>query len=71
MVATTVCSAIGTAHWEIGKLLHNKKLESKHGSGVVNRLSYDLNWADCVVVRNCREWTRNSQEKKLLEKIAG
>lgn len=62
MVATTVCSAIGTAHWEIGKLLHNKKLESKHGSGVVNRLSYDLNWADCVVVRNCREWTRNSQE---------
>ena len=62
MVATTVCSAIGPAHWEIGKLLHNKKLESKHGSGVVNRLSYDLNWADCVVVRNCREWTRNSQE---------
>ncbi len=27
---------------EIGKLLHDKKLESKHGSGVVNRLSYDL-----------------------------
>ena len=42
MVATTVCSAIGTAHWEIGKLLHDKKVESKHGSGVVNRLSYDL-----------------------------
>ena len=42
MVATTVCSAIGTAHWEIGKLLHDKKLESKHGSGVVNRLSYDF-----------------------------
>ena len=42
MVAKTICSAIGTAHWEIGKLLHDKKLESKHGSGVVNRLSYDL-----------------------------
>lgn len=42
MVATTVCSAIGTAHWEIGKLLYNKKIESKHGSGVINRLSYDL-----------------------------
>ncbi len=42
MVATTVCSAIGTAHWEIGKLLHDSKVESKHGSGVVNRLSYDL-----------------------------
>lgn len=42
MVATTVCSAISTAHWEIGKLLHDKKIESKHGSGVVNRLSFDL-----------------------------
>ena len=42
MVATTVCSAIGSAHWEIGKLLHDKKIESKHGSGVVNRLSFDL-----------------------------
>ena len=42
MVATTVCSAIGTAHWEIGKLLHDRKIESKHGSGVVNRLSFDL-----------------------------
>lgn len=29
MVATTVCSAIGTAHWEIGKLLHDRKVESK------------------------------------------
>jgi hypothetical protein len=23
-------------------LLHNKKLESKHGGGIVNRLSFDL-----------------------------
>lgn len=42
MVATTICSAIGTAHWKIGKLLHDRKVESKHGSGVINRLSYDL-----------------------------
>lgn len=41
-VATAVSSAIGTAHWEIGKLLHDRKVESKHGSGVINRLSYDL-----------------------------
>ena len=27
MVATTVCSAIGTAHWEIGKLLHDRSLK--------------------------------------------
>lgn len=42
IVAATVTSAIGTAHWELGKLLHDKKLENKHGSGVVNRLSSDL-----------------------------
>ncbi len=42
MVATTVCSAIGMAHWEIGKLLHDRKVESEYGNGVVNRLSYDL-----------------------------
>ena len=42
MVASTISSAIGTAHWELGKLLHEKKIESKHGSGIVNRLSYDL-----------------------------
>lgn len=41
-VATSVCAAIGSAHWELGKLLHEQKLESKHGSGVVNRLSSDL-----------------------------
>ena len=42
MVAATMCSAIGTAHWEIGKLLHDKKIESVHGSGIVKRLSSDL-----------------------------
>lgn len=42
IVATAVSSTIGTAHWEIGKVLHDRKVESKHGSGVVNRLSYDL-----------------------------
>ena len=42
IVAASVTSAIGTAHWELGKLLHDKKLEYKHGSGVVNRLSIDL-----------------------------
>jgi pheromone shutdown protein TraB len=42
MVATAVSSTIGAAHWEIGKLLHDRKVESKHGSGVINRLSYDL-----------------------------
>ena len=31
-----------TGFWNGGKLLHEKKLESKHGSGVVNRLSVDL-----------------------------
>lgn len=36
MVATAVSPIIGTAHQEIGKLLHDRKVESKHGSGVIN-----------------------------------
>ena len=42
IVAASVTSAIGSAHWELGKLLHDKKLETQHGSGIVNRLSMDL-----------------------------
>jgi len=42
VVAKSVCAAIGTAHWELGKLLHDRKLESTHGSSVVRRLAADL-----------------------------
>lgn len=42
VVATSVCAAIGSAHWELGKLLHERKLESSHGSSVVKRLAADL-----------------------------
>lgn len=31
-----------SSYWEIGKLLAQRKLDSKHGDGVVNRLSIDL-----------------------------
>ena len=41
-IAKNINIGINTTHWNIGKLLHDKKLESKHGSGVVNRLSVDL-----------------------------
>lgn len=37
-----VSSTISGIHWNLGKLLFDKKIESKHGSGVVNRLSSDL-----------------------------
>lgn len=30
------------AYWEIGKVLHERKLDSKHGNSVVRRLSVDL-----------------------------
>ncbi|OWV02661.1 MULTISPECIES: PDDEXK nuclease domain-containing protein [unclassified Fibrobacter] len=30
------------AYWEIGKMLHERKLDSKHGNSVVRRLSVDL-----------------------------
>lgn len=41
-VAKLVNSNVTSAYWGIGKLLHEKKIESKHGSGVVKRLSVDL-----------------------------
>ena len=41
-IALHLAATASNTHWEIGKLLHEKKLESKHGSGVVKRLSVDL-----------------------------
>ena len=41
-IAKNINVSINTTHWKIGMLLHERKLESKHGSGVVNRLSVDL-----------------------------
>ena len=37
-IALHANSTISAAHWNLGQLLHERKLESKHGSGVVNRL---------------------------------
>ena len=31
-----------SSYWEIGKLLEEKKIDSKHGDGIVKRLSIDL-----------------------------
>ena len=31
-----------SSHWEIGKLLEERKLDSKHGDQIVRRLSVDL-----------------------------
>lgn len=42
ILARQMAATASNTYWEIGKLLHEKKLESKHGSGVVNRLSVDL-----------------------------
>lgn len=41
-VARHIAVTASNTYWEIGKLLHEKKLESKHGSGVVKQLSVDL-----------------------------
>ena len=38
-IARVVNTTVTTAYWEIGKILHERKIESKHGSNVVNRLS--------------------------------
>ena len=41
-IAKNVCQTVNSTHWQIGQLLHEKKLESTHGSQVVRRLSVDL-----------------------------
>ena len=37
IVSIAISSAIGTAHCGIRKLPHDRKVESKHGSGLVNQ----------------------------------
>lgn len=41
-IARQLNASENTAYWKIGKLLHERKLESKHGNAVVKRLSIDL-----------------------------
>ncbi|MBD5367453.1 MAG: DUF1016 domain-containing protein [Bacteroides sp.] len=40
--ARTIVSSSNEMHWEIGRLLCERKLDSKHGDSVVKRLSADL-----------------------------
>lgn len=41
-IARHLAVTASNTYWEIGKLLHEKKLESKHGSQMVRQLSVDL-----------------------------
>ncbi|MBO7068761.1 MAG: DUF1016 family protein [Bacteroidaceae bacterium] len=41
-IARHIASTASNTYWEIGKLLHEKKIENKYGSSVVKRLSVDL-----------------------------
>lgn len=40
--ARAITNATNEMHWEIGKILYERKLDSKYGDGVVKRLSADL-----------------------------
>lgn len=40
--ARAIVSTSNEMHWRIGQLLYERKLDSKHGDGVVKRLSVDL-----------------------------
>ena len=42
LMAMQACSISSNAYWGIGKLLYDRKLDSKHGDAVVKRLSVDL-----------------------------
>ena len=41
-IAKHINGNIASAYWEIGKMLHERKVESGHGDGVVRLLSVDL-----------------------------
>lgn len=41
-IAKQINSSVTSSHWEIGRLLEERKLDSKHGDSIVKRLSVDL-----------------------------
>lgn len=41
-IAKHINANVSSSYWEIGKLLHERKVESKYGSSIVKRLSADL-----------------------------
>lgn len=41
-VARSIVGTSNEMHWEVGKILYERKLDSKHGDSVVKRLSADL-----------------------------
>lgn len=41
-VAQSISTISNMAYWQMGKLLHERKLEGKYGDGIVKRLSVDL-----------------------------
>ena len=41
-IAKQINMHVISSHWEIGKLLEERKLDSKHGDQIVKRLSVDL-----------------------------
>lgn len=40
--ARSVCTSANFAHWSIGKMLYERKVEGRFGDGIVERLSVDL-----------------------------
>ncbi len=41
-IAVQVNSTANSTYWNLGKLLHEKKIEGGYGGNVINRLSVDL-----------------------------
>ena len=42
VIARGVNTTSNMAYWNMGKLLYERKIEGKHGDGVIERLSIDL-----------------------------
>ena len=41
-IALQINTTVSSTYWNLGKLLHEKKIEGGYGSNIINRLSVDL-----------------------------
>ena len=47
-IARHINGYVSTAYWEIGQMLHERKIERGYGDSVVKRLSVDLNIINAI-----------------------
>ncbi len=76
--AKQMCANVSSAYWQIGQMLHERKIESGYGDGIVKQLSADLKERYPKMGLSTRQlWNMkkfferyNGEEQKLLQSVA-